>query len=422
MFLQNFRAVFAFRQQQQPQGEIWPPGGWPPPPPPGPLPAASTPELEAQPHKPPIPPDYRNHWHPDVYRQFATRYDPKPVDHAYLLHPENRASYEEFMANHPRHPTYPNSVDRSAQSLVCLVFALVGLMLIFFVLIVIDRLQAQHLSSKSITFGALTLVFAPWLLLWTWVLLVLVSNAAEPTRGHGDQYHWACPLMLVYLGIFLFVHTVNVIVQAYAEWHTLFPKVEGKMGQMFHAIEGRIDKVEASHPTWVKPVRITFFALDVLVALLGMWLVFFSGPHRDFCQPTLWWTSAFIAAVMGAAFLALAATYGCWRVVKVLAAKSTGKDYLAFFHVLYYGESANLHPELIDPKFVPASEPVIETKPMQLQTRPTEASPERNVAQKLQHAATQQFAPATRRPQLQHAQTTTFSGGRAGQVQTVGRI
>lgn len=402
---QNLVSVAAFRQQQhqQPQAN-WPPGGWPPPSPPGPPPDGSTPTLEPQPHY--SPESYKDHWHPDVYRQFATRYEPKPVDHAYLLHPENRPSYEKFIADHPRHPTYPNSVDRSAESLVMLVFALVGLSLIFLTVIVIDRLQARHISMKNITFGALSVVFGPWLLLWTWVLLVIVSNAEEPTRGI-DVFHWACPLMLVYLGAFLFVHTINVIIQAYAEWHSLFAKVEGRMGQMLQAI----DKAEANHPKWVHPVRVTFFALDVLIALLGMWLVFFSGPHRDFCQPMLWWTSAFIAAVTGAAFLALAAVYGCWKCVGALAVKSSGRDGLAFFHALYYGAGS----DDAQPSFIPASEPLVETRPVLPQSEAKPVSPRPT----LQHASTQPTFAPTAPPQLQHARTTGLS---ASQMQSIGRI
>lgn len=412
----------------------WPPGGWPPPPPPGPLPDGSVPTLEPQPHadlsysKRPRNPaaqpfDVEDHWHDnDVYRQFATRFDTKPLDHANLLHPENRAAYEEYIKDHPRHPTYPNSVDRSAESLVIVVLALVGLALILATVIVMDRLQARHISSKNVTFGALSLIFGPWLLLWTWVLLVIVSNADQPTRGHGDQFHWACPLMLAYLGVFLVVHTVNVLIQAYAEWHTLFAKTEGRMGQMFQAI----DKAESRHPTWVKPVRMTFFVLDVLIALLGIWLVYFSGPHRDFCQPQIWWTSAAIASVTGAAFLAGAIMYGCWRCVGALAARSSGKDALAFFHVLYHGGQSDIEYQILkehnhnQPAFMPASDPVVAETPLPFpETKPVKSQPllpksTQHVAQKLQHAATQGSLAVPmgsgslvmqQRPRLQHAQT-----------------
>merc|ERR1719335_1544331 len=130
-----------------------------------------------------------------------------------------------------------------------------------------------------------------------------------------------------------------------------------------------IDKAEASHPKWVHPARASFFALDVLIALLGIWLVFFSGPHRDFCQPMLWWTSAMIAAVTGAAFLALAVVYGCWRCVGALAVKSSGRDGLAFFHALYYGGAES---DVAQPSFIPASDPMVETRPVlpQSQTNP----------------------------------------------------
>jgi len=442
ILLQAFLPVLAFRQQSKTQQEpAWPPGGWPPPPPPGPLQSGDVPTLEPQPHKPQDV-DIEDHWHPKVYRKFATRFEPKPVDHAYLLHPENRYAYEEFHEDHPRHPAYPNSVDRSAESLVILIFALVGLAIVFFVVIVVDRLQARHISSKNVKFGAMALVFAPWILLWTWVLLVIVSNFDEPTRGHGDQFHWACPLMLVYLGVFLVIHTVNVVVQAYAEWHTIFAKKEGKMGQMFKAI----DAAEAKHPTWVKPVRQTFFALDVLIMLFGVWLMFFSGPHRDFCQPQLWWTSAAISSVTAAAFLAAAAVYGCWRCVGALAARSSGRDALAFFHVLYHGEKVDS-----GPTFMPASDPVVETKPFQPQTSPqlprasiststpvmAKKSPTmlpmttQHVARELHHAASSPNVakPHRDRPKLQHARTVTSGlgeGGLAGDwtptTQSMGRI
>lgn len=394
--LQTFVSVSAFRQQP---ASSWPPGGWPPTPgqtPSVPAGPGNAPTLEPQPHKPNSGEQdwvgsYQgwksqqdsgddgiqdNHWHPDVYRQWATRFDTKPLDHAYLLHPENRAGYDEYISKHPRHPTYPNSVDRSAESLVIVVFALVGLSFIFATVIVVDRLQARHLSSKSITFGALSLVFGPWLLLWTWVLLVIVSNVDKPTRGHGDQWHWACPVMLAYLGVFLVVHTINVLVQAYAEWHTLFPVKEGRMGQMFRAI----DEAEAQHPTWVKPVRGIFLVLDVLIALFGIWLVFFSGPHRDFCQPAIWWTSAAIASVTGAAFLAGAVMFGCWRCVGILAARSSGRDFLAFFRVLYHGDTEprkerSKNHDVSDDHvtFTPASDPVVETKPLLPQSNPVTA-------------------------------------------------
>jgi hypothetical protein len=280
--------------------------------------------------------DYNGHWHPDVYRQFWSRYETKPIDHAYLLHPENRPAYEGYIENeHPRHPLYPNSRDRSAESLVILSFCLAGLAVIFLSIIALDRLQAGHITKKNIVFGALSLVVGPWLLLWAWVLLVIVSNWAEPTRQSQrfEISHWACPSMLVYLGVFLVVHTLNVIIQAYFHWHSYISDVEGRMGRMLEAV----DKAEARHPKWVKPVRVTFFALDVIIAFLGIWLVFFSGPHRDFCQPMLWWTSALISAVSFAALLSLAVTYGCWRCVGALAARSSGRDALAFFHTLFYG-------------------------------------------------------------------------------------
>jgi len=426
ILLVTCRPVLAFRHQQQrfeqQPGESWPPGGWPPAPPPGPLQDTSVPTLEPQPHKlPPEDMDYKDHWHPDVYRQFATRYESKPLDHANLLHPENRQAYEEFLDDHPRHPTYPNSVDRSAESLVIMTFALVGLSLIFAIIMVIDRLQARHLSSKSVTFGALTLVFAPWLLLWTWVLLVIVSNADEPTRGHGDQFHWACPLMLVYLGLFLVIHTVNVVVQVYAEWHSFFPKTEGRMGQMLQKIENKFEEAEESHPKWVKPVRTTFFALDVLIALIGIWLVYFSGSHRDFCQPALWWTSAVVAFVTGGAFLAAAVMYGCWRCVGALAVRSSGRDGLAFFRVLYYGASAADHAgDRWDATFIPAREPAAET--IEVKSQPKLVKSALHPERKLYHAETQPTFAKEHRPKLQHAKTSDLAGEWTPEAQSISRM
>lgn len=277
-------------------------------------------------------------WHKgSEYRPFATRYQSKHMNMSNtveVLHPESRKGYLAFRAEHPRHPAYPNSVDRTAESHVIMLFAFVALGLVVGTLIVADRLQGRSVPPAAALAGVVTCALGPWVALWLWVAFVVADNIADPTRGDAGITHWGCETLIAYLILVLVFHTLNVLIQGYAIWGKAHPSKEGKMGQMLASV----NPSATVGSNWLRTAQFSILALDFFVACFGVWLVFLSGAHRDFCQPEVWWTSAALASVTFWIFATSLCLYGCFRCGMVVAQKSSGSNALAFMHAFADGD------------------------------------------------------------------------------------